>query len=980
MLEVWSETLEMATVGLRSLADRDRVHYKREFMVGRTSRRAAFAGNRRSSRLGAGARVTVIVGVCAVLACHSRMPMRVLPVQAAASEALSDAQACLRKTDPESRQRGRELAQRAHELEPEWVAPERLLDELLRDDLRGIEALSEHRSRLARLDEHTPATVAAGELYLAGRLEGLDGKERFERAVRVDPDLAWGYHGLSWVASVGGDPRESVVQARLALERARDSWERTFFTSSLARALVAADAREEAEKLLQDRIADSDTRESDAIALEKQAVEIGLEAMTLRQRAKSYERGLMLLREQELSETEVESLVAKLRLSPSPDDPDALALQSSLAVRESPARDRLRAELMLESAPTPLALGLLQRGLEAEKRVVPAGSLMRAARFAAGEYARAIELWLAELPACVLTQAGLPADPRLSRVVERARALGHAPPSSTSGPTLGPTSGPTSNLRARDSGPGAVAAAASSGSPTAPSAALADLGEALLEIGWFREARSVAGELAAQDLDRALAIESRALAGQELIESVRRLVRKVDLERGASAPASSADVDTYRVVKDGEGALRFEVLGERTGIHDLSSLLTSMAPSFARAHVFLGGDSDPARVTRELVDSPRMSYGPIGELVHPGPRFSSEDQSGDLGRAGERVPGLASELEKIGRFGLFGEVAGGGGPDGTLLPRIYLENKQGVHLGVPWSGTVAWCESAELKSRAGRRGAHISAAALHEGYWVDVDAVRGERALWTALRREFGGPESRERIARLLAVRGLELEAGDPERRSRERTKTGFLLGEAQRVRLALLVERGAQPATSGAQPATSGVQSSSSAVRDASAKGSLALDRPLGDVSLDELLKVTSTHEEGHLCDRTRYLPIAKHVGPVFLFLLDCGFSPKKVAEMLEYRAQLTCLCDSPDPRVALAQVLDAAEQGPTGITPHASGYALLLSDLLDVFDVELARHPREYPTIDTNYTLAHQLHSLGAEDVRKLALRLAHKKRLPR
>jgi hypothetical protein len=936
-----------------------------------------------------------------VPSCRSRPSISVAPVGASASEAMSEAELHLRGSDPRERAAARELALHALELEPDWVAPERLLDDLRRDELRGIEALQDHRARLAAMDDRTPEKRLAGELYLAGRLEGLDGRARFENAVRLDPDLAWGYHGLSWVASVSGETREALKLARSALARARDSWERSFFTAALARALVAVDKREEASALLEERAAAEDTRLADRDALELQAVEIGLDAMTLRLRVRSYERALTLLRERELSESEIEGLVGRLRLAPSPDDPDSLALQSSLAVRRSPARDRLRAELMLDSAPTPLALALLQRGLEAENRVAPAGALMRAARFAAGEYATAIDVWLAELPRCVLDGARKPADPRLKRVVECAHNLG------------------------RDTAP--ISAARSSSS-------LAELAEALVAAGWFREARSVAGELAGQDLDRALSIESRAVAGQELIDDVRRLIRKVDLEQGGSAPASPADVDTYRIVKDGESGLRFELVGDRTGVHNLATLLTAMAPSFARAHTFLGGDLDADHVTRDLSHSPRMSYGPIGELVHPGPRFSTTDEDDDLGPAGESVPGLARELDRIGRFGLFGEVAGGGGPDGTLLPRIYVEHKSGAHLGVSWSGTVAWCESAELKSRAGRRGAHISAAALHEGYWVDIDAVRGERTVWNALRREFASPRlmhdvaksesrtsaerdhagadaeavvagnaraattevvppapesasdraesPRERIARVLAVRGLALESSDPERRSRERTQSGFLLGEAQRVRLALLVERGEHDSESDRSAEMHANPGHANPMSSDAPNGTSAADRAprLGEVGLDELIAVTTTHEEGHLCDRTRYLPLGKHVGPVFLFLLDCGFSPRKVTEMLEYRAQLTSLCDSPDPRVPLAQVLDAAEQGPSGITPHASGYAQLLSDLLEVFDDELTRHPTEFPGIDPGYTLAHQLHHLRAEEVRRLALRLAHKKRLSR
>jgi hypothetical protein len=52
----------------------------------------------------------------------------------------------------------------------------------------------------------------------------------------------------------------------------------------------------------------------------------------------------------------------------------------------------------------------------------------------------------------------------------------------------------------------------------------------------------------------------------------------------------------------------------------------------------------------------------------------------------------------------------------------------------------------------------------------------------------------------------------------------------------------------------------------------------------------------------------------------------------------------------------------------------------LLDVFDAALARDPNQFPRIDPGFTLAHQMHKLGADEVRKLALSLAHKKRLSR
>src|SRR5690606_24947708 len=131
-------------------------------------------------------------------------------------------------------------------------------------------------------------------------------------------------------------------------------------------------------------------------------------------------------------------------------------------------RDRWRADLLLDQRPSPLALGLLRRA-EDTARSAP---LLRAARFAAGQFELGVEEWLADLPRVVVDEQGLPKDARLKSVVELGRALGH--------------------------GGGADA--------------LARFGDALLEAGWFREARAVAARLAIEDLDRALALEDQAAA------------------------------------------------------------------------------------------------------------------------------------------------------------------------------------------------------------------------------------------------------------------------------------------------------------------------------------------------------------------------------------------------------------------------------------------------------------------------------------
>jgi hypothetical protein len=218
--------------------------------------------------------------------------------------------------------------------------------------------------------------------------------------------------------------------------------------------------------------------------------------------------------------------------------------------------------------------------------------------------------------------------------------------------------------------------------------------------------------------------------------------------------------------------------------------------------------------------------------------------------------------------------------------------------------------------------------------------VRNEQASWEDLASRFRASPERVRLA--LDVRGLDVPAGDEGRR--DRTSTSAPLDEAERVRLAVLRDR--------AEPGET-----------------------LGTLGLDELLRVCATHEEGHLCDRSRFLPLSKRWPRALALLANCGFSPQRVQEELEYRAQLTAIASAHDPRVPLAQVLDGV-QGGFGATPHAAGYARLLADLLDVLDRSV--QAGALPRLDRDRTLVHQLHRLAPDEVRAIARELARRKRM--
>ncbi len=567
------------------------------------------------------------------------------------------------------------------------------------------------------------------------------------------------------------------------------------------------------------------------------------------------------------------------------DDIDSRQLALALASRPGPTRERLRAELGAST----VSRAVLDRALQREGQELPAGARERGGRFSTFDFAAVVERWRAALPRVVLGPDGLPLDPGLADVVRRARAL----------------------------------------DAHSTAAALQGFGDALIEVGWFREARQVAARLSAIDLDGALALENRAFAGLTILDGLERIARRSDRTSVFSTAGERGESEASKPVRS------------------LADLLDALAPVFARAGVFLGGETDVSKVRRAFRESPRMEFAGLAELVHPGPRFSAADERDEIGKEGDPVRGLAQYFARIGRFAILGQVVGGGAADASVLPLVWLEERSGVHLGVPWRGTVAWCEAADLKSRAGRNGAMISAAALHEGYWVDIDSVREEHAGWLAFRRRLLARDglSAAGVKAVLDSTGLVLDA---HAEARERASTTALLGEANRVRLAVLADH-----------AQTG--------------------QVLGDVSLDEMIEVTAIHEEGHLCDRARFLPLLDHKLAILRLLARCNFSPQRVGEELEYRAQLTCLCDSPDPRIALAQVLDAGEgNSASAITPHTAAYKRLLDDLLKCLDDALCGDPHAFPLIDSERTLAHQLHRLGKEDVRRLGRLLAARRGL--
>ncbi|MCP5020434.1 MAG: hypothetical protein GY930_01550, partial [bacterium] len=480
------------------------------------------------------------------------------------------------------------------------------------------------------------------------------------------------------------------------------------------------------------------------------------------------------------------------------------------------------------------------------------------------------------------------------------------------------------------------------------------LARALLRVGWFEEAQAFVRSLPpAMDLDLAMEVDSQATLARESIRGLAKLMRRVDRGRAHSGPSDPL-VEEQR---------------DRAKVDSLDDLLRAVGQVLWQAGPAFFGETSREEMEERLVASPRLRFGSFAQVVHPGPVLSSWDAGRDLGATGEPVPGLAQELGRLGRVGIFGSAIGVGAPDATVLRLVYSEGKSGEHLGVPFHGTVLWCDGTDVGARNVRMGASVAGAALHEGYFIDLHEVRVANEAWERLATRFqaGGSEARlTHLRGILSDPGLPTHAPDlialqtgpvdplnPEPLAVDPwLETGVLLGQANRNRLAWMgenaQERGGKP-------------------------GSLA------PPSFEDAVLLTAIHEEGHLCERTRFLPLSTHWPAALGFLADQNFSPLRVQQRFEYRAQLTALCAVRDPRLALVEILDLAEGSTSGL-PHGPAYAELLKDLVAELGAGLKANAPWLRGLkmDPDHRLVFQLHRLPKEALLATALRVAAKEGL--
>ena len=785
-----------------------------------------------------------------------------------------------------------ERARRFAEQVPDWVAPERLVDDLERASLRGP-WVWERRWRA-----HEERTTASGA-YLLGRLESAQrAKDLFQEASNLDPNLAWGMHGLAWSESGANEFFMAHLYGQLAARKVDSRHEALVVGRVYAASLEGNGNHEAARAFLRELAAMPGLlpAESASLAATELISQLLHPSITtvIRGKLGSTEPNEVIQKRKGGTEEARKLFLAALELLGSKSAlPDAELPALVRAVREADlgrdARDVLSALTTALAGRTGRRAASMRTAVWRELETNTMGRLLapgpsglafldaeeRSAALALerGDFGSWLATWRARLPE------------RLRRpVVEAGVARGV------------PFAGSGLLRLATDPSliePGPL------GASQATRAA-----RALMEAGWFEAARVVlvhSGVLGDPELEELVAQnEARSV----LLAELTTLAAEATTPGNGGPKGLDAFLERVAELVEHWGSAAF-------GAHDPVPGM----PLVGR----LDGDS--------VRSSSQENYGPLASLVQPGPRAAAHADAKPL-------DGFAALQARLGRMAVVGSQAGR--LDVTQRSVIATEYVAGTHLGAPYSGTAFWCQGVDVASRAERAGAGIAGAAVHDGYWVDIEGIRRESQHWLDLEEGY---------AWLLAEGAAEpmLFPAPPACSVAERDRRVPLLGEGRRLSLQLIRE--------GRLP------------------------------TFEDLLQLVAIHEEGHLCDRARFLPLADHWPAALGFLASVQFSPDRLMRRLEYRAELVSLCELPDPRPVLVEILNMvedAEAGPEkGLTPHGAAYVDLLNDLVDLADERLEAGATPLGLAPERY-LRWQWHRIDPEELRSLALELARREGL--
>ncbi len=405
-------------------------------------------------------------------------------------------------------------------------------------------------------------------------------------------------------------------------------------------------------------------------------------------------------------------------------------------------------------------------------------------------------------------------------------------------------------------------------------AAREELALSFLGAGRFREAgkvwlegipESVAGE-GRETLLAALDRCETAPAEPEGFRSLARLLLATGRPRAARLVAGRLRA----LLPEDAGALSIATDCDRDEafLRELAEILKRAARG--RRPGTLGGFlEEVGRLSREILGedvargSRLRSYFPLGSILDPSPGAG----------------GLPGWFASRGRFAVFGRRTLGS-PDGIVLRTLSRRPIEGEILGRPFRGEVVLGDSREISPSRDGAGGDIAGAAVFDGYFVDLDAVRGRAA----------------EIARLVERHGPRREAvfADPlPPCPREADLLSIDEPLALTQKLLLRAEE----------------------------------RRPGGWV--ERVLEAVETHESAHLADAASLLPVGSHLPAVIGLLFRAGVSPSGVEAILEARAELATLASCGETEIVLAGMVGAVEF-PGSRDPHAVGYRGVLADLV--------------------------------------------------
>lgn len=266
-------------------------------------------------------------------------------------------------------------------------------------------------------------------------------------------------------------------------------------------------------------------------------------------------------------------------------------------------------------------------------------------------------------------------------------------------------------------------------------------------------------------------------------------------------------------------------------------------------------------------------------------------------------------------------------------PELFMAPVLARGVAGPQRAALSWIEGTAIPGWLEHQGARFAGAALDRFVWIDVGVVEDEAARLLAFEQRIGA-----RSAELLA---------DPV----ERAATA-----AERCRIA--------------EPAEVAAKLDLRALADCRARAASDVEQALRVDALDAVLQ----HEAAHLEDAARFLPFSRKVWGQLPRLLALRFSPRRIEEWLELRAQVAALARAKNPFLVLSECAGQLA-GRDGLTPHADGYRELLARLVALIDAA----PAAFPSIDRGKVILQQLDLLSRAELQRAAERLAAELEIP-